>query len=306
MSIFAPNYNLITKIKYYGQLLKFKLSITVVFSAIIGYLLGDEFIFLEFIYLVTGGFLVTGAANSFNQVLERRYDKFMERTAVRPLPMGNLSVTQAMVFSILIGALGIFVLNHINPQGSFFGLMSKSGAFGLLSMVLYVLAYTPLKRISPFSITVGAIPGAIPFLLGFVAATDDFGFAAGTLFAIQFFWQYPHFIAIAWVLDKEYKKAGFKMMIGGVAGKYPAVISVVTSVLMTLISVVPYFVSLPNLSLSIFGALVVFALGIWFTLRAVSLYKNCDDVSAKSLMLGSFMYLPLMQIVYVLDKFLIQ
>ena len=253
-----------------------------------------------------GGFFVTGAANGFNQLIEREHDKFMERTAVRPLPLGNLSVNQAFIFSIILGALGIFALNHINPQGSFFGLMSKSGAFGLLSMVLYVLVYTPFKRISPFAITLGAVPGAIPFLLGFVAATDDFGIAAGTLFAIQFFWQYPHFIAIAWVQDTEYKNAGFKMMFGGEKGKYPAFIGVITSILMTFISVIPFLLEIPSLSLSIYGAVTVFLLGAWFTFKTVKLYTHCDDLTARSLMLSSFAYLPLMQIVYVLDKFLIQ
>ncbi len=283
------------------------MSITVVFSATIGYLLGvDTFDITTFTLLIVGGFFVTGAANGFNQIIEREHDKFMERTAVRPLPLGNLSVTQAFIFSLLIGALGIFALNHINPQGSFFGLMSKSGAFGLLSIALYVLVYTPLKRISPFAITVGAVPGAIPFLLGFVAATDDFGVAAGTLFAIQFFWQYPHFIAIAWVQDAEYKKAGFKMMLGGIKGKYPAFIGVITAMLMTIISVVPFLWEIPLLSLSIYGAVTVFWLGFWFTSKAVKLYQNCDDETARTLMLSSFAYLPLMQIVYVLDKFLIQ
>ena len=283
------------------------MSITVVFSAIIGYLLGvDTFEITTFSLLVVGGFFVTGAANGFNQVIEREHDKFMERTAVRPLPLGNLSVTQAFIFSILIGALGIFALNHINPQGSFFGLMSKSGAFGLLSIAMYVLAYTPLKRISPFAITVGAVPGAIPFLLGFVAATDNFGIAAGALFAIQFFWQYPHFIAIAWVQDAEYKKAGFKMMLGGKKGKYPAFIGVITAIFTTVISVVPFLCEIPLLSLSIYGAVTVFWLGFWFTSKAIKLYQNCDDVTARTLMLSSFAYLPLMQIVYVLDKFLIQ
>ena len=285
------------------------MSITVVFSATIGYLLGvDTFDITNFSLLVIGGFLVTGAANGFNQVIEREHDKFMERTAVRPLPLGNLSATQAFVFSLIIGAIGVYTLNHINPQGSFFGLMSKSGAFGLLSMVLYVLAYTPLKRISPFAITVGAVPGAIPFLLGFVAATDDFGVAAGTLFAIQFFWQYPHFIAIAWVQDGEYKKAGFKMMLGGEKGKYPAFIGVITAILMTFISVLPFFLDnqIPSLSLSVYGAVIVFLLGAWFTSKAIKLHQNCDDVSARALMLSSFAYLPLMQIIYMLDKFLIQ
>jgi len=298
---------LISNLKYYGQLLKFKLSITVVFSATIGYLLGvDTFEITTFSLLVVGGFFVTGAANGFNQLIEREHDKFMERTAFRPLPLGNLSVNQALIFSIILGTLGIFALNHINPQGSFFGLMSKSGAFGLLSIAMYVLVYTPLKRISPFAINVGAVPGAIPFLLGFVAATDDFGIAAGTLFAIQFFWQYPHFIAIAWVQDAEYKKAGFKMMFGGKKGKYPAFIGVITAILMTFISIIPFLLEIPLLSLSFYGAVVVFLLGSWFSFKSVKLYQNCDDVAARTLMLSSFAYLPLMQIVYVLDKFIIQ
>ena len=298
---------LISNLKYYGQLLKFKLSITVVFSATIGYLLGvDTFEITTFSLLVVGGFFVTGAANGFNQLIEREHDKFMERTAFRPLPLGNLSVNQALIFSIILGTLGIFALNHINPQGSFFGLMSKSGAFGLLSIAMYVLVYTPLKRISPFAINVGAVPGAIPFLLGFVAATDDFGIAAGTLFAIQFFWQYPHFIAIAWVQDAEYKKAGFKMMFGGEKGKYPAFIGVITAILMTFISIIPFLLEIPLLSLSFYGAVVVFLLGSWFSFKSVKLYQNCDDVAARTLMLSSFAYLPLMQIVYVLDKFIIQ
>ena len=277
------------------------------FSASIGYLLGvDVFNITAFSLLVVGGFFVTGAANGFNQLIEREHDKFMERTAVRPLPLGNLSVSQAFIFSIILGALGIFALNHINTQGIFFGLMSKSGAFGLLSIVLYVLVYTPLKRISPFAITVGAVPGAIPFLLGFVAATDNFGIAAGILFAIQFFWQYPHFIAIAWVQDTEYKNAGFKMMFGGKKGKYPALIGVITAILMTFISVIPFLLEIPLLSLSIYAAVTVFLLGVWFIFKTVKLYRKCDDLTARSLMLSSFAYLPLMQIVYVLDKFLIQ
>ncbi len=283
------------------------MSITVVFSATIGYLLGvNTFDIITFGLLIVGGFLVTGAANGINQVIEREHDKFMQRTAIRPLPSGNLSVVQALTFLIIIGILGIYTLNYINPQGSFFGLMSKSGAFGLLSMLLYVLVYTPLKRISPFAITMGAIPGAIPFLLGFVAATDDFGIAAGTLFAIQFFWQYPHFIAISWVQDAEYKKAGFKMMLGGEKGKYPAFIAVLTAILMVFISIIPFLCEIPLLSLSLYGAVIVFFLGVWFVLKAIKLHQKCDDITANQLMLSSFAYLPLMQITYMLDKFLIQ
>jgi len=291
-------------LKFYAQLLKIKLTITVVFSAVVGYLLGfSEFNSTHFIYLLIGGFFVTGSANAFNQILERDKDKLMERTSVRPLPQRNLSVTQAFIFATLIGLIGLYLLNQINPQGSFYGFMSKSSFFGLISILLYVLSYTPLKRISTISIFVGAIPGAIPFLLGFVAATDDFGIAAGTLFAIQFFWQFPHFIAIAWVLDDEYKKAGFKMLFGKEKNKYPTIISIFTSVLMIIISIIPFFY-IENLNLSIYAFVIILLLGIWFIIKSVKLYQNVDDASARRLMIASFAYLPLIQIVYVIDKFL--
>ena len=181
----------------------------------------------------------------------------------------------------------LYLLNLINPQGSFYGFMSKSSLLGLVSILLYVLSYTPLKRVSTISIFVGAIPGAIPFLLGWVAATDDFGLAAGTLFAIQFFWQFPHFIAIAWVLNDEYKKAGFKMLFGGEKNKYPAVISIFTSVCMTIISVVPFFWSYTDLTLSVYAFVLISILGVWFTNKSFNLYKETTDASAKKLMLAS-------------------
>ena len=292
-------------LKYFGQLLKFKLSITVVFSAMIGYLLGfDQFNLQHFTYLIFGGFLVTGSANAFNQILEKEKDKLMDRTAVRPLPQGNLTVVQAVIFAFIIGVVGLFLLNKINPQGSFYGVMSKSSFFGFISILLYVLSYTPLKRVSTISIFVGAIPGAIPFLLGYVAATDNFGLAAGTLFAIQFFWQFPHFIAIAWVQHEDYKKAGFKMLFGGVKNKYPALISIGTSVFMMGISVTPFFFEISGLTLSIYAFILVLLLGIWFALKSVKLYQNIDDISARKLMLASFAYLPLVQAVFVIDRFL--
>ena len=281
--------------------MKFRLSSTVVFSSLIGYLLGvDTVVFIDICLLLVGGILVTGSANGFNQIVECKYDKYMQRTAIRPLPMGNLSVIQALVFTTLIGLLGLYILYNVTPGGG------KSCLFGLLSIFLYVFAYTPLKRISPIAIFVGAFPGAIPVLLGWVAATNDFGLAAGVLFAVQFCWQFPHFIAISWVLDEEYKKAGFKMIYGGKKGKYPAGVGLITSIGMTLLSVSPHFLNIEGFSLSIFGAISIFVLGVWFSLRALRLYKATDDISARTLMLGSFLYLPLMQIIYVLDKYLIQ
>ena len=251
-----------------------------------------------------GGFFVTGSANGFNQIIERNHDKLMTRTSTRPLPMGKLSISSAFIFSSFIGFIGLYLLNFINPQGSFFGILSKSSFFGLLSIILYVLAYTPLKRISTTSVFIGAIPGAIPFLLGWVAATDDFELFGGTLFAIQFFWQFPHFIAIAWVLDKEYKKAGFKMLFGGKKGKYPAALSITSSLITTLISIVPFFWNHNTLSLSIYAFVLITILGIWFTLKSVRLYMNISDLNAKKLMIASIFYLPLLQIIYIADKFM--
>jgi len=268
-----------------------------------GYLLGfEQFYFNEFILLIMGGFFVTGSANGFNQIIERKHDKLMTRTCSRPLPMGNLTISQALIFSILLGLLGLFLLNFINLQGSFFGLLSKSSFFGLLSIMLYVLTYTPLKRISTTSVFVGAIPGAIPFLLGWVAATDDFELFGGTLFAIQFFWQFPHFIAIAWVLDKEYKKAGFKMLFGGEKGRYPAALSILSSLITIIISIVPFFWNYTILSLSVYAFVLITILGIWFALKSVKLYKNANDLNAKKLMIASILYLPLLQIIYIADK----
>ncbi len=292
-------------LKNFTELLKFKLSATVVFSAIVGYLLGfDTFDIYHFSYLILGGFLVTGSANTFNQIIEVEKDKLMQRTLIRPLPKGNLTILQATIFALFTALLGLLILNKINPQGTFYGVMSKSSFFGLISIFLYVLSYTPLKRVSTISIFVGAIPGAIPFLLGYVAATDDFGLAAGTLFAIQFFWQFPHFIAIAWVQHDDYKKAGFKMLFGEEKNQYPALISIITSSLMTIISIVPFFWEFADLTLSVYGFVLVLILGLWFTYKSILLYQNINDLSARKLMLSSFIYLPFMQIIYLIDTFI--
>lgn len=297
---------MISNIKYYAQLLKFRLSLTVVISAIAGYLIGvTDFDFQEFTLLIFGGFLVTGSANGFNQVLEKEYDKLMTRTLDRPLPQKKIKTVYAVLFSLFIGLLGLYFLSLIKPHGSFYGYLSKSSAFGLLSLMIYVLSYTPLKRMSTVSIFVGAIPGAIPVMLGWVAATNKFGLAVGILFAIQFLWQFPHFISISWIRDKEYKKAGFKMMYGDKKGAYSAYIALICSIFMTAVSVLPYFLDLKILDLSIISFLIILLLGIWFTKNSFLLLKNLSDESAKKLMLSSLVYLPLMQIIYVFDKWFV-
>ena len=297
---------MISLIKYYFQLLKFRLSFTVVISATAGYLIGVEnFDYIELILLALGGFLVTGSANGFNQILEKDYDKLMLRTMHRPLPEKNLTTLNSLIFSFFIGVLGLYLLSMIKPHGSFYGFLSKSSAFGLLSLMIYVLSYTPLKRMSTLSIFVGAIPGAIPVLLGWVAATDDFGIAVGLLFSIQFLWQFPHFISISWIRDNEYKKAGFKMMYGEKKGKYPAAIALITSIIMTAVSVLPFFLDLKLISLSIVSFTLILALGIWFTSNSYKLFKTPDDSIAKKLMMSSLIYLPFMQLIFVVDKWVI-
>lgn len=218
--------------------------------------------------------------------------------------MKRLTVLQAFIFSALTGAVGLYLLNFIHPQGSFFGHLSKSSFFGLLSILLYVLAYTPMKRISTFSVFIGAIPGAIPFLLGWVAATDNFELIGGTLFAIQFLWQFPHFIAIAWVLDKEYKNAGFKMLFGGEKGTYPALIAIITSIGMVMLSVVPFFWNVSGLNLSVYSFILILGLGCWFVYKTIQLYQNTSDAQAKELMIASIIYLPIFQIIYIIDRFI--
>lgn len=294
-------------IKHYSQLLKFRLSTTVVISAIAGYLIGVEYFnFQELLFLIIGGFLVTGSANGFNQILEKDYDKLMERTSLRPLPQNKIPYFNAVIFSIIIGVIGLYFLSMIKPHGSFYGFLSKSSAFGLLSLLIYVLSYTPLKRMSTASIFIGAIPGAIPVLLGWIAATDDFGLAIGILFAVQFLWQFPHFIAISWIRDEEYKKAGFKMMYGEKKGVYAAIVAFLSAIVMTITSVLPYFLNLNNLHLTTFSFILILFLGVWFSKKSYNLLDFLNNDHAKKLMIASLIYLPLMQLIYVLDKWVIR
>lgn len=270
-----------------------------VFSALFGYLLAVATpLIFEIILLVFGGLFVTGSANAFNQIIERNQDKLMKRTEIRPLPSNNLSVLESSVFAFIIGIIGIFFLCCINLQCAF---------FGLVSLLVYVLLYTPLKKISPIAIFIGAFPGAIPCLLGWVAATNDFGLAAGVLFAIQFCWQFPHFIAISWLLNNQYQKAGFKMMIGECNKKFSisAFIALVFSIMMTVISITPYFFLIQGLQLSYEFGIAIFIGGLLFSLITFQLFINGEGYTARRILITSYIYLPLIQILYILDKYLI-
>jgi protoheme IX farnesyltransferase len=191
-------------LKDFFELTKARLAISVVFSSLAGYLIAaDSYDFYIVLFLVIGGYCMVGASNSFNQIIEKDLDALMDITKNRPIPTGRVSVSIAFIISVLLTLIGIIILYKINP---------KTALFGAISIFIYTCLYTPLKTITPLSVFVGAFPGAIPFMLGWVAATNNFGIEAGALFTIQFFWQFPHFWALGWMLDDDYKKAGINML----------------------------------------------------------------------------------------------
>ena len=280
----------------FKEITKARLSISVVFSAIAGYLLGaPEVHWLPILLLAFGGYCMVGASNAYNQVIEKDLDALMNRTKNRPIPAGRMSVNQALVIAVVLTIIGLVCLYILNP---------KTAMFGAISIFLYTSAYTPLKTMTPLSVFVGAIPGAIPFMLGWVAATNDFGIEPGTLFMIQFFWQFPHFWALGWMLDDDYKKGGFKMLPTGKKDKGTALQIIMYTIWMILISIVPVFGFTGKLELSIPAAIIVFILGLVMLFFAFKLYEKRDNPAAKKLMLASVSYITLMPIVYVIDKFL--
>tara|TARA_B100000795_G_scaffold263794_1_gene243423 strand:- start:8370 stop:9251 length:882 start_codon:yes stop_codon:yes gene_type:complete len=290
------------KIKDYSQLAKLRLSSTVVFSALVGYLLAvDEVDFKILLMLLVGGFMVVASSNGFNQVYERDTDKLMERTKERPMPAGRMATSEGLLFSSILGLIGMVILYYIN---------AKSAIFGAAALVLYAAVYTPLKTVSPIAVFVGAFPGAIPFMLGWVAATNEFGIEAGTLFAIQFLWQFPHFWAIAWLLDEDYKKAGIIMLPSGIKDKRSAFQAMLYSIWLIPVSIIPFvfpYIGIESkLLLTPIGAVLILVMGIFLYKKSAVLLKKCDQASAKKLMLGSLIYLPTIQIIYLLDKYLLQ
>ncbi|MGF1557779.1 MAG: heme o synthase [Flavobacteriaceae bacterium] len=280
----------------FKEITKARLAISVVFSSIAGYLLAPVQVdALSLLLLAFGGYCMVGASNAFNQVIEKDLDAMMNRTKNRPIPSGRMSVNMAMSIAVTLTVLGVVSLYYLNP---------KTAMFGAISIFLYTSVYTPLKTKTPLAVFVGAFPGAIPFMLGWVAATDDFGIEPGTLFMIQFFWQFPHFWALGWMLDEDYRKGGFKMLPTGKKDKGTALQIIMYTIWMMLISVIPVFGITGSLQLSIPAAIIVFLLGMVMLVFAFRLYEKRDNGSAKKLMLASVSYITLMQVVYVVDKFL--
>ncbi|MCK0129952.1 heme o synthase [Flavobacteriaceae bacterium F08102] len=285
-----------TIIDDFKQITKLGLSLSVVFSAIAGYLIAADTIQISvLISLAIGGYCMVGASNVFNQVIEKDTDKLMKRTRNRPLPAGRMSVNTAMTLGIILAVAGIVILYNINP---------KTALFGAVSIFLYASVYTPLKPVTPLAVFVGAIPGAIPFMLGWVAATGKFGIEAGILFVIQFFWQFPHFWAIGWLQFDEYKKAGFDMLPTGTKDKKATSQILLYTVWMILVSILPVFGLTGELKLSIVGAIFVFAFGLLMLLAGIKLHKNQTDVLARKLMLTSVLYITVVQVIFVVDKFI--
>ena len=286
-----------TLLSDFKQLTKMGLSMSVVFSSVAGYLLAIDVasISLYTILLLSfGGYLMVGASNAFNQIIERNTDALMKRTKSRPIPAGRMSVNTALVIAILFTILGIAILYSINP---------KSALFGAISIFLYTCVYTPLKPVTPLCVFVGAFPGAIPFMLGWVAATNDFGMEAGFLFLIQFFWQFPHFWAIGWLQDEEYKKAGFNMLPMGKKDNGAVRQIILYTILMILVSISPVLKLTGSFYIHPVTAVLIFLLGSSMLYYAVKMLKDHSREMARKLMLSSVLYITVVQIIYVVDKF---
>ena len=278
------------KLKSYSDLTKFRLSALVVVSAILGYLIAPgEFSLSTLIYLFIGGFFVTGSSNAITQVLERDLDKLMKRTQNRPLPLGNLSVFEGLFFAFLIGLVGVFFLWLINDSCAF---------LGFLALVLYVVVYTPLKTKTPFAVFVGALPGSFPPMLGYIAASGSFGLEPGILFMIQFFWQFPHFWALCWKLDDDYKLAGFVLLPSGYRDKKSAFQIMLYAAFLIPVTMLPWVVNMSGYFSMLFGVLA----SLCMLIPAIRLYISLDMKYAKQVMFLSFVYLPFVLLVYYLDK----
>lgn len=283
-------------LRNFTEITKFRLSISVLFSSVAGYLLGADHIdFFVLFLLCVGGYAMVGASNVFNQIVERDLDALMVRTQDRPLPAGRMSVRAAFSLGILLTLIGIGVLYIINPL---------TAMFGAISIFMYVSLYTPLKTKTPLSVFVGAFPGAIPYMLGWVAATGKFGIEPGILFMIQFFWQFPHFWAIGWFLFDDYKKGGFFMLPNGKRDKGTALQVVLYCIWTVLASLIPVLGITGKLYLTAVSGVLVGIIGLGLLYYALKLYRELTAKAAKQLMLASVSYLTLLQIIYVADKFI--
>ena len=289
----SVSYAIASRVKDYFMMMKFTLTFLVVFSCVVAYLLvpGVEFNLIKVLLLFTGGILVSGSANIINQILEKDTDKLMARTAPRPLPAGRLTVPEAAVVAVVTGVSGLAILG--------FGFNWLSAGLSLLSLVLYGFVYTPWKKWNSLAVLVGAVPGALPLLIGWAAGADGISEGGWALFAIQFLWQFPHFWAIAWVAHKDYTRAGFKLMPTDAGpGKMIALQTVMYAMLLIPAGVMPYLLKLTGP----YSAVAAILIGGFYLYRAITLYRKCDVPSARKLMFGSYIYLAVILLALLFDK----
>jgi protoheme IX farnesyltransferase len=281
------------KLKDYQQLMKFTLSFTVVFSSVVSYLMVPdiEFDIISVLLLFAGGMLVTGAANAINQIVEKETDAKMKRTASRPVASGRMHIDEAATFSVVAAVFGIFII------GLWFNWMAAG--ISAFSLFLYGFIYTPLKKVHSISVLVGAIPGALPCLIGWAAGDPSLGIGGWVLFALQFFWQFPHFWAIAWVAHEDYSSAGFKLLpdVGGPT-KYAAVQAILYSVLLIPIGVMPYVFGMSGMVSMIIVGIANLAM-FW---QCVRLFREMNVKAARRVMFGSYFYLPIVLLSLLADK----
>lgn len=290
----SSSFTLASKLRDYMMLVKFSLSFMVVFSAVISYLLAPAIVGFNakmILLLFTGGFLVTGSANTINQVVEKDTDALMKRTAKRPLASGRMSVAEGWTFALVSGMMGVFVLWYF-----FNGLSAGLATF---SLFLYAFIYTPLKKVNSISVLVGAVPGALPCLIGWTAGNDVLSAGGWALFAIQFFWQFPHFWAIAWIAHKDYSGAGFKLL-PSVEGptKYSAIQSIIYSLLLIPVGLLPYWFGISGLV----SVVIVFVANLLMVWQSVRLYREMELKAARRVMFSSYIYLPVVLLALLADK----
>jgi protoheme IX farnesyltransferase len=279
------------RLAVYVELIKLKLTLAVVFSGVFGYCLASStVVWWKVTVLVIASIAITGAANIINQIIEKDSDRFMKRTAVRPLPTGRATAKEAAWVSFAMFSLSLFLFIYV------FNI--RAAALAVLSLLLYGFVYTPLKRRGQIAVFIGALPGAFPPMIGWVAATNQFGWAPGILFAIQFFWQFPHFWAIGWLAFDEYKKAGIQMMPGKAKDADTAFRIMLYTLFLVPIGWLPYMLGMTG----IHSAFVAMIGGILFLAQTFHLMRTCTDKAALQMMFGSLIYLPVVQIVYLLDK----
>ncbi|MCZ2141703.1 MAG: heme o synthase, partial [Bacteroidia bacterium] len=274
-------------------LIKVRLTLLVVFSAVLTYATAARhqgIVWFDFMILTIGGLLVTGSANGINQIIERNYDKLMKRTLNRPVATKRMGITEAAITCFILGVSGVVLIGKfLNPL---------AGTIALISLFMYAFIYTPMKRISSFSVFVGAFPGAFPVLIGYTAYTGFITTESLILFSVQFFWQFPHFWSLAWILDEDYKRAGFKLLPTHNKDKTSAFITLAFTLCLIPVGILPSFEGHTGL----ISALIATVCGIVLTFYSFRLFKTCDNKDARKLMFGAFLYLPIVQLAYLFDK----